>query len=561
MVQYVLLTASPAGGGYINPFKLIVMLVIVGVWMRLLTWVDKDTEAATLPREPINAGLLIGMIGGLWLFFFLPGFAIGLLALIFVMLLEAGIYLGWRFQKVGLADLKGEISGMSQGLKPADRPVEARADQIQFIDKSERLRKPPVDEGELVVYQALQGLLDEPFRKNAEQVDILPSDAVMAVLYAVDGVAYRGQTVDHELGSEIITYLKQMAGLDVAERRRPQSGEMKISYNGARRELQINTRGSNAGEQISMIADSKKRHDRKLDELGLGEDQLEILKDTIAANAGIVLVTAPTGNGLTSLLYAIIRSHDAFLTQIQTVERNATADLEGVTQNKLPIAASGSDEAKMVSWVCDQEPDTVAVSSLQDTRSAQLLAKFAKKGKRVYIGMKASSTLEALALWRKLVGDDPLALNQLTLIVSERLVRLLCNACKVGYSPDPTMLRKLNMDPDRVSKLYQARTTAFKNDKGVTIECEFCHELHFKGRTGVFELFVIDDDAKNAVLSGASGTQLKMVFRKQRGRYLQEQALLLVEKGDTSVQEVLRVLKADNESAAKPPATGAAPAH
>jgi hypothetical protein len=99
------------------------------------------------------------------------------------------------------------------------------------------------------------------------------------------------------------------------------------------------------------------------------------------------------------------------------------------------------------------------------------------------------------------------------------------------------------------------------NAKGVTIECEFCHELHFKGRTGVFELFVIDDEAKNAVLSGASGTQLKMVFRKQRGRYLQEQALLLVENGETSVQEVLRVLKAEPASAAKPPATGAAPTH
>jgi len=562
MVQFVLLVASPAGGGYTNPIKLIVLLVIFGVWMRLLTWVDKDTVAANMPREPINIGMLVGLIGGLFLFFMLPGFVIGLLALLFVMALEAGVYLGWRFQKVGLADLKGEISGMGQSLKPAEKAVVARADQVQFYDRSDRLRAAPTDEAELVIYQALQGVLEEPFRKGAEQIDILPAEGVMAVLYAVDGVAYRGQTIDRELGGEMITYLKQAAGLDVADKRRPQSGELKASYTGHRRELQVNTRGSTAGEQISMLADVKKRHDRKLEELGLAEDQLEILKDTISANAGVVLVTAPTGNGLTSLLYAIIRSHDAFLTHIQTIERNASADLEGIKQNKLPIAASGAEEAKLVSWVVDQEPDTIAVSSLQDSRSAQLLAKYAKKGKRVYVGMKASSTLDALAMWRKLMGDDPLALSQLTLIISERLVRLLCNACKVGYSPDPQMLRKLNMDPDKVSKLYQARTTSFKNAKGVTVECEFCHELHFRGRTGVFELFVIDEEAKNAVLAGATGTQLKMVFRKQRGRYLQEQAMLLVEKGDTSVQEVLRVLKAEPEGAAKPPpAQGAAPAH
>jgi len=229
------------------------------------------------------------------------------------------------------------------------------------------------------------------------------------------------------------------------------------------------------------------------------------------------------------------------------------ADLEGITQNKLPPTATGAEEAKLLSWVVDQEPDAVAMSSVTDPATAQALVKFAKKGKRVYVGMRAGSTQEALTQWRKLVGDDKLALDQLVLVISGRTLRLLCNACKVGYTPDPLQLRKLNMDADRVSKLFQARSKPILDPKGNPLLCEFCNELHFKGRTGIFEIFVIDEDAKQAVLAGGSGTQLKMAFRKQRAKYLQEQALTLVEKGDTSVQEVLRVLKAESDGPAAPP--------
>jgi general secretion pathway protein E len=133
------------------------------------------------------------------------------------------------------------------------------------------------------------------------------------------------------------------------------------------------------------------------------------------------------------------------------------------------------------------------------------------------------------------------------MIICGRVMRRLCAACKVGYTPDPQTLRRLNMDPDKVGKLYQARTQPMRDAKGNPIMCDFCKELYFKGRMGVYEIFLIDDDVRAVIEGGGSNNQLKAVFRKQRGKYLQEAALAQVEEGETSVQEVLRVMKADDK--------------
>jgi type II secretory ATPase GspE/PulE/Tfp pilus assembly ATPase PilB-like protein len=160
----------------------------------------------------------------------------------------------------------------------------------------------------------------------------------------------------------------------------------------------------------------------------------------------------------------------------------------------------------------------------------------------VYVGLRASTTFEALGMWRKLVGDDRTAMKNLKLVIAGRVMRRLCTACKVGYTPDPTTLRKLNMDPDRVGTLFQARTSPIRDPKGNPIPCEFCRELQYRGRIGVYETLIVDDELRAAIEQGGSSSQLKSLFRKQRGKYLQEQALARVEAGDTSVQEVLRVM-------------------
>jgi type II secretory ATPase GspE/PulE/Tfp pilus assembly ATPase PilB-like protein len=291
-------------------------------------------------------------------------------------------------------------------------------------------------------------------------------------------------------------------------------------------------------------------------ELGFWEDQMEKMQALVKEPGGIVIVSAPRGQGLTSSIYGIIRGHDAFLEHILTVERAPEDDLEGITQNTIPANASPEDEFKQVDWVCSQHPDILMVTLLESPKSVQAILNFVQEtNRRVYIGLRAGSTFQALDQWRKLVGDDATAVKHLRMVISGRVMRRLCQACKLAYNPDPATVRKLNLDPAKVSRLFRARPEPMRDQKGNPIPCTFCKELRYKGRFGVYEILDVDDDVKQIVAAGGSVNQLKAVFRKQRNRFLQEQALLQVSEGETSIEEMLRVLRADQGPSAPPAAS------
>jgi type II secretory ATPase GspE/PulE/Tfp pilus assembly ATPase PilB-like protein len=532
-------------GPYISPWKTLAVVVVLLIWARLLTWVDKDAEAAHMPRQAINTGLLSGLALAFILLLFIPGFMVAFAAFLVIFAAEIGVYLFMRNQKVGLGDLSKQFKDWVHSLTSREKEVKTQAGEVMLISKKGTPFPPPEAESpDSAGYNAAQMLLTEPLRRGAERIEMRPTDAAASVRYWVDGVPIDGRSIPKEDAAASVTLLKTLAAMDLNDRRKPQQGTMKTALDGKKRELQVNTAGSTAGETVSIEVEIKKRYDLNLDQLGMTEDQLQLLEEVIGDGQGIVLLTAPKTHGLTALMYAVLRRHDAFLSHIQTVERDPQLDLEGITQNRLPAGAAASEESKQVEWVCSQEPDVVMIDKIEDPRTALSLIKFAEAGHRAYIGMRAGSTFEALQTWRTLVGDDKQAMKHLKLIVAGRLVRRLCNACKMDYNPDPETLKKLNMPPERVGKLFTARTTPLRDPKGREMVCDFCLDLRFRGRVGVFEMFQIDDDVRQVVQAGGSINQLKMLFKKQRQRYLQEAALARAVAGDTSLQEVARVLRA-----------------
>ncbi len=540
-----------SAGPYTAWWKILPVFVVLLLWGRLVTWIDKDSVEVILPRVPLNIGNLVGGVLGLALFFAIPGYAIALLVYIFVVMVEAGVYLGMRHNKVGLGDLSGKFKEWLHSLKGGEKEVKVIQGEVQLIGKGGGLMPAPEAEDPILpAYETVQTLFTEPLRRNAERIDLAPSENGSIIRYVVDGVGYAGASVVKDRAQAAIEYIKLLSGLDTSEKRKPQTGNMKVSLDGQKRDIQILTAGSSSGEQLRATVDPKKKHQQRLEQLGMSEEQLDVVKTVIENNTGLVLVAAPKAQGLTTMLYAILRGHDAFLQHIQTIETDASTDLEGINQNKLPASASPAEELKSVEWCISQEPDVMMVSRCEDTKVALALARYAGSGRRVYVGLRAGSTFDALAMWRKLIGDDRKAVADLRLVICGRVIRKLCSACKAGYTPDPQTLRKLNMDPDTVGQLYQARTQPMRDPKGNPVTCDFCKELYFKGRIGVYEVFFIDDDAKAVLESGGSSNQLKAVFRKQRAKYLQESALAQVEAGETSVQEVLRIMKSDDKAAA-----------
>jgi len=546
-------------GPCVNYWMALPPLVLLFIWARLLTWIDKDVaNAVRLSRVFINLGLFAGLVLGYILFFMIGGgFWPAFGALLGLFLVDVGAYLGLRANAIGLTDLKETLLEEFSSLTPKKKVKvinEAGIGRVMLMDRKGSPAPVPssAEDPTLPQYEAAQALLYTPLSLGAQRIDASPVENT-PVAYQVDGVRYQGDAMDRDAIAAAIHYLKPLAELDIGERRKPQTGTFKVLVGHTKLEVQITTSGSTAGESATLLVEPKKRFDFNLETLGLTAEQIPKLQSLITEDrGGLVLLSAPKGQGLTALQYTVIRAHDAFMYHIHTIERGPEMDLEGITQNALPLGVSPAEELKQVEWVLSQQPDVAMLTSIHEPRSALAVAQFADDSHRAYVGLNAGSTLDALRQWRKMVGDENLATKPLKLIVTGTLVRRLCTACKVGYTPDPATLKKMNMNPELVGTLYQARKEPIRDAKGHVIPCQFCNDLAFKGRIGVFEVFVIDDEIRGAVRAGASENQLRQLFRKQRGKLLQEQALALVEKGETSVEEVLRVLKAT-----QPPPAGA----
>lgn len=561
---HVLLQVVPVGG-YVSIWKVVPFLVVFFLWLRLLTWADKDAPAAHLPGEMLMLAFSGGLLGAFLLFLMLPGFWISFSVFVVVLLAEAGAYLGIRSNRVGLKDLKGELSKVASSGRPRRKQVEDVAGLVNMAKKDGKPVIPPgPDSPDRAGYDTVQLMLTDPMLKGMERLDVIPVEGSMLVQYWVDGVGYNGAQFNRQAATAAIAYVKSISGMDVAEKRKPQSGSIRAAVAGKKAEFLVHTAGSASGESLRLMSAERRHHNIVFDQMGFTTEQLKAVKDVIAEPGGIVLVAAPAGQGLTTMEYALIRQHDAFLSHIQTLERDADDDLEGITQNRLGKQASQADELEKLQWIVSQEPDCILMADIANPKSVRELIAHAEQGRKVYLGLRAHSAMEALMDWRKLVADDELAMKHLRLVISGRVFRQLCAGCKTAYQPDPEMLRKLNMDPTRVQQLFQARTQPVRDPKGNIVPCGLCHDLRYHGRFGVYETVVITDDMRQAVLANATLDQLKKTYRKQRGRFLQENALARVEQGVTSVQEVSRVVRGQdviNLPAASGGAAGAPGTH
>lgn len=553
MDMHVLLQSVQVGP-FASGYKILALFIASLLWWRLLTWIDKDAPAARLPRELVNLGSVGAYALAFVLFLFLPGFWLAFSVFLVVLLASVGVYLAVRNQQVGLKDLGAELksiklfSGGEKTKKKKKGASEEISATVVLATRDGRAMHQPEDEApERPAFDALQAMLADPLRRGMEKLDLAPQDASMVTQYWVDGVMYAGSQFNKTIATSAIHILKRLAGLDINEKRKPQSGTIQVILDGKRKDIEVQTAGSTVGESLRMLVDPKHRHDRTLDQLGMAPEQLQQLDTIVRDTSGIVLVAVPKGQGLTSLLYGLIRKHDAFLTHIHSIERDPEDDLEGITQNKLAKGASPNDELQQVQWVVSQDPDAILLTELGNPKSARELIAFAEGGKRAYIGLHAGSATDAIAEWRQIVGDDDLATRQLHSVISGRLVRKLCPACKQPYQPDAETLRKLNLDHGRAQQFFQARTQPLVDQKGNPIACTFCAEMRYHGRTGVFEVMQLNDEVRHAVMSNSTPNQLRALYRKMRGRFIQEYALDLVEKGETSVQEVLRAMRGQEQ--------------
>jgi type II secretory ATPase GspE/PulE/Tfp pilus assembly ATPase PilB-like protein len=535
-------------GGYISIVKLVLFLACYFPWLMLLGWAHKDAKAVGT-NIPLWIGVLLGAgVLAILAWWLIPVFIVGLLAYALLVGGTALVYVKHRNTRVLDFDKILTIDHIRSLVAKSDK-LEAMENFMFITTNNNEVPPPEPRTPTFFGFRTAYDVVTDAAWRRTSTISFTPKGDTYEVVYNIDGAATKQPPLQRDQMEYLLHFVKEVSGLDVKEKRKPQKGKFRTRQVKTNTDWEVQTAGSTAGEQLRLKRVTKESALR-LNELGLTQDQLEQLEKFKQAKQGLFLVTGPKKSGITTTMYALIRNHDAFLNNINTIEKQPSGQLLNVTQTTFSLTDTGtSTYAKKLQSIVRMGPDIVGVGECEDPDTAKVASAAAKDGKIVYIIMEADSVLQALARWLKMVEDRRLVAETLVGISNQRMLRKLCETCKQGYAPNKELLKKFNLPADKAKVMYRPGKEIF-DKRGKPTMCEDCQGTGFVGRTGVFEMIVLDDELRKAVKTVKQLPELGVHFRKAKMLYLQEQALRKVIAGTTAVNEMLRVLASPKKEGA-----------
>jgi len=399
-------------------------------------------------------------------------------------------------------------------------------------------------------YKTAYEILSDALWRRASSIMFSPTPQDYKIGYYVDGTVLKQPSIAKEQMQYFIRFVKQLADLDTKEKRKPQKGTFKIYQGENHTEWEVTTAGSTAGEQVRLKQITQEAIP-KLSDIGLMPEQYEQLSKFSEIKQGVFIISGPNKSGVTTTLYALLRNLDAFLNNINTLERQPSHKLPNITQNIFSLSDTGTTTfAKKLQSVVRMGPDVVAVADCEDSETAQVACSAVKDGKIMYVTLKADSVIQALAKWLKFVGDRRLAGGTLLGICNQRLLRKLCNECKQAYAPDKELFKKFNISAEKTKVLYRAGKVLY-DKRGKASTCENCQGTGYYGRTGIFEIIILNAELRKALIQMKSLPEIVTQFRRAKMLYLQEQALRKVISGTVAINEMIRVLSTSKTKKSK----------
>lgn len=529
-------------GGYIEAWKGVLMAAAFFGWMPLVNWVHTDSLAVRTNKQAWTAGIAaIGAIA-LLVWMLIPAFLIGFLLYLLSVGSVTVAYVVHRNARVSDFERVLTPEHLKGLLVDETKKLEKLSQGISFVTGNKNevpLPAPKTREAEGFVLTC--EILDDAIWRRADEISLIPQKDEYAVVYLIDGIPMKQPARTKEEIDNFIYYVKQLAGLEVEEKRKPQQGRFKaIKDKELKTEWQVNTSGSTAGEQVRLERISE-LVSRKLDDLGLNENQFESIRSLRdLEGGGLIIVSGTPKSGKTTTLYTLLGNHDPFLNNINTLEKTPAAELQNITQNVFTMTDTGTTTySRRFQTLLRRGPDIVGIEECEDAQCAKLACAAAKDGRIVYATLDASSVSQTIEKWLKLVGDKALVAETLTAILNQRLVRTLCPDCRQPYQPNQALFKKFNIPANEVGMFY--RPGEIEYDKhGKPIVCEKCQGTGFFGRTGMFETIRITDDLREVIKNAKSPQEIATAFRKAGMLYMQEQSIKKVTMGVTSINEVIR---------------------
>ncbi|MBS0189194.1 MAG: Flp pilus assembly complex ATPase component TadA [Planctomycetes bacterium] len=421
------------------------------------------------------------------------------------------------------------------------------------MDKS-AVEPPATDSPEFETRLAAEAMLIKALDIRSSRIEIGPSSKdAFQIVFNVDGIKTPGDTMPAASGVKLIDFWKGVAKLDVADRRKKQSADITVERGSGKNKLHLETAGGQSGQKLTLLIDPEQQVRKTAEQIGWTPEQTEIVRGWSTSRGGTVLLSAGPEGGRTTTLYTVMKMHDAYTNNVQTVELDLEDALEGIRQNKWDAMAEGPDFATLVRSILRRDPDIVGVADIPDPQTAKEITKADPDKCRVYASLPADSAVAAIQAWVRLLGDAEAAAKSVHGVMSQKLIRKLCINCKQAYQPSPDVLKKLGLPPDKVKQLFRKGGEVMVKNKPET--CPVCQGTGYLQRDGAFEVFNVDDSAREMIRS-QNWAGLKTELRKAGLPSIQQAALRKAIDGVTSVEEVLRITA---EQPAKAPASANQP--
>ncbi|MEY4775075.1 MAG: hypothetical protein RIT40_2110 [Planctomycetota bacterium] len=379
------------------------------------------------------------------------------------------------------------------------------------------------------VVRLLNSILLRAIKDRASDVHFEVYDDAFRIRYRVDGSLYEVEAPPAHLALPLVARIKVMADLDITETRMPQDGRIEMAIDGRPVDLRVATIPGISGEGCVMRVLDRTAVALDLAVLGLQAQDESALRRLTQLPHGIVLVTGPTGSGKTTTLYAMLQAANDPETKIITAEDPVEYEIEGIVQ--VPINEEiGVTYARVLRTMLRQDPDKILIGEIRDAETASVAVEASLTGHTVFSTLH---TNDAPSTVTRLVdmGVEPFMITAtLEAVVAQRLLRTVCADCRTSYKPTAELLLELGADAARLSE------SVFYYGKG----CPKCFHTGYRGRTGVFEILVMNDGLRSAVLAQASTQELREAARRAGMRTLREAAVEALLAGRTTIEEVLR---------------------
>ena len=388
---------------------------------------------------------------------------------------------------------------------------------------------------EAPIIRLVNSLMSQALKDRASDIHIEPFEREMSVRFRIDGVLREIIKPPKRFQNSITSRVKIMAGLNIAEKRLPQDGRIRLKVAGKDIDIRVSTVPTSYGERIVMRILDRSNVLRDLDTIGFSQQNLRVMNELIQKPHGIILVTGPTGSGKTTTLYACLAKINKPNLNILTIEDPVEYQLKGVGQVQVNPKIELTFAGGLRSFL-RQDPDVIMVGEIRDRETAEIAIQASLTGHLVLSTVHTNDAPGAVTRLVDMNIEPFLVASSLVGVLAQRLVRTICQNCKYEYTPSVEELQEVGMDPDVAKRLWKGEG------------CSQCQGTGYRGRMGIYELMLVDDDIRRLILQNTDAATVKNMARQKGLRTLREDGADKVLAGVTTASEVARVTQEDSMS-------------